>query len=180
MLMVSFITAPAPIGPQCSSRRQSCSRIGFARAASAGSAPINPINLPCRAGPVEPPTGHSTMRGVLGAHLGGQREFGLRPHRAHLDEQLAVHVAGEQPRCAAIDRVDRGGIGENGDDDLAFAREFGRRGGHRGAGSGERLQFIGGAVPHGDRVSDFDEPLRDGRAHFADPGDADLHRTCLL
>jgi hypothetical protein len=26
-------------------------------------------------------------------------------------------------------------------------------------------------------VSDFDEPLRDGRAHFADPGDADLHRT---
>jgi hypothetical protein len=29
-------------------------------------------------------------------------------------------------------------------------------------------------------VSDFDEPLRDRRAHFADPGDADLHRTCLL
>ena len=34
--------------------------MGFARAASAGSAPISPISLPWRAGPVEPPTGHST------------------------------------------------------------------------------------------------------------------------
>jgi hypothetical protein len=29
-------------------------------------------------------------------------------------------------------------------------------------------------------MSDLHEPLRDGRAHFADPGNADLHRTCLL
>jgi len=27
-------------------------------------------------------------------------------------------------------------------------------------------------------VSDLDEPVRDGRAHFADPGDSDLHRMC--
>src|SRR5438876_7770110 len=56
MLMVSFITEPEPTGPQCSSRRHSCSRMGLARSASAGSAPINPISLPSRAGPVEPPT----------------------------------------------------------------------------------------------------------------------------
>ena len=107
----------------------------------------------------------------------GQRDLGLRPHRAHLDEQLAVHVAGEQARCAAIDRVDRGRIGENGDDDLALAREFGRAWRRRAAPasasgfalSAERFHTV-------TVVSDLDEPLRDGRAHFADPGDADLHR----
>jgi hypothetical protein len=37
-----------------------------------------------------------------------------------------------------------------------------------------------GLVFLGNGVSDLHEPLRDGRAHFADPGDADLHPTCLL
>ena len=40
-----------------------------ARAASADSAPINPINLPCRAGLVEPPTGHSTIAASLARTL---------------------------------------------------------------------------------------------------------------
>src|SRR5947208_1988737 len=42
--------------------------------------------------------------------------------------------------------------------------------------SRQRLQFVGGAVPHRQLVPNLDQPLRDGRAHFADPGDSDLHR----
>src|SRR6266481_6703663 len=54
------MVAPAPTGPQCSMRRHNWLRSGIARAASAGSAPMRPLSLPWRAGPVVPPTGHST------------------------------------------------------------------------------------------------------------------------
>src|SRR5215831_2303911 len=54
------MVAPEPTGPQCSRRRHNRLSRGFARTASAGSAPMRPMSLPWRAGPVEPPTGHST------------------------------------------------------------------------------------------------------------------------
>ena len=118
--------------------------------------------------------------GALGAHSGGESDFGARFDRTHLDEKFCLIIGSEQSGAAAIDRVDGGGIGENGDDSLVPARELGGRGGHAGARGSNRLYFVGGAVPHRDRVSDFDETKRDRRAHFADPGDADSHRTCLL
>ena len=66
------MAAPVPTGPQCSTLRQSWSRIGLARAASAGSAPISPSNWPLRAGAVEPPTGHSTSAAPLARTLGAR------------------------------------------------------------------------------------------------------------
>ncbi len=81
------------------------------------------MSWPCRAGPVVPPTGHSTKAAPLRAHLVGERELGRGLHRAHLDEQLAAHVAGEQSGRPVIDRIDRGGVGEDGDDRLARAAQ---------------------------------------------------------
>ena len=58
--MASFMRAPAPTGPTCSTRRQSCSRIGRARATSPASPPTKPKSFPSFAGPTLPPTGQST------------------------------------------------------------------------------------------------------------------------
>src|SRR5262249_19042243 len=75
-------------------------------------------------------------------------------------------------------RVDSGGVGEDGDDGLGVAGELRRRGGGRGAGSDHWLQFVGGAGPRRHLVSNLDEPVRDGRAHFAGSGYFGLRRMC--
>ena len=59
-LTASLSSAPPPTGPACCTRRHNWSRIGRARAASSGAAPIKPSSLPVRAGITEPLTGHST------------------------------------------------------------------------------------------------------------------------
>src|SRR5207253_1886723 len=61
------------------------------------------------------------------AHLSRKLDLGLRPHRAHLDEQLAGDAAGEEARSADVHRLDRRGVGENRDHRLDFPGELGVR-----------------------------------------------------
>jgi hypothetical protein len=51
---------PAPWLPTCSTRLHICSSKGLAMAKSSALPPTNPINLPSFAGPMLPPTGHSS------------------------------------------------------------------------------------------------------------------------
>src|SRR5262245_14455226 len=118
--------------------------------------------------------------GALRAHSGGERDLGARLDRTHLDEEFSPNIGSEQSGAAAIDGVDGGGIGENGDDSLVPACKLSGSRGNGGTGSSNRLYFLGGAVPDRERVPDFDKAKRDRRAHFADPSDPDSHRTCLL
>ena len=60
------------------------------------------------------------------AHLRRQRSLDARRHGAHLDEQLAFDVAGEQARRPVIDRVDRRAVGQDGDDCFAGGGERAR------------------------------------------------------
>ena len=102
--------------------------IGRARATSAVSPPIRPSSLPARAGSDRAADRAFDISCALAAHLAGQRDLSLRRHRAHLDEQLALHVAREQALRAMIDRVDRGGIGDDGDDGARTAPASSARG----------------------------------------------------
>ena len=115
-----------------------------------------------------------------GAHLLGKRDRGRRPHRAHLDEELSADVARQQSGGRVVDRLDCRRVGENGDDRLGGTRQFGRRGGQRRAGVGDRLRLAGRTIPHGHAVPDLDQPLRDGRAHQAESGNTDVHENCSL
>ena len=162
MLTVNFRIAPEPTGPACSMRRQSWSRIGLARAASAGvgAHQAEQLALPrrtrcCRRPDIRP--ARRPWRATFSASATGT---GGR-HRAHLDEQLALHVAREKPGGAVVDRVDRGGVGEDGDDRFGLARQFGRRRRERRAGIDHRLGLGGGAIPDRDLVADLHQPLRD-------------------
>src|SRR5689334_7782890 len=103
-----------------------------------------------------------------GAHLGGERLRGFRPHGAHLDEELAARRA-EHLR---IDFFHRRGVGEDADDGLARRRECGRRLGDFQA-AGARL--VGRAVPDDHLVPDARQSRRDGGAHLAHACDADFH-----
>src|SRR5579859_615030 len=111
--------------------------------------------------------------GALGAHDLGERYFGRRQHRAHLDEQPAAGSAAEQARLPLIDRIERRGVGQDGDDGLAALHQLGRRADRLGAG--DRLGLLGRAIPHRDVVADLDQARGDGGAHFPDPGNADAH-----
>jgi hypothetical protein len=82
--------------------------------------------------------------GAFGAHLLRKRDLDLRPHRAHLDEQLAGHVRGEEAAGPGIDLIDRRGIGEDGDDHVDRARERCRACGSGGARSDDRLGLCRG------------------------------------
>ena len=73
------------------------------------------------------------------------------------------------PDGAVIDRVDRGGVGEDGDDGLGFARELGRRGGDRRRPHPPAASVLSAERFHTrDLVPDLHQPLRDGGAHLAD------------
>ena len=173
--MASFMAEPAPTGPQCSTLRQSCSRIGRARSASAGSAPIRPSNCPLRAGAVEPPTGHSTTAAPLARTFGAKSGLDLGRHRAHLDEQLALDVARQQAVRAGVDLVDRLAVGEDGDDRFAGGGDRGRRADHLGAGLAQGLGLVRRAIPHRDLMADLDQTRGDGGAHGAETGYSDFH-----
>ena len=105
--------------------------------------------------------------------------MGLGLNRAHLDEQFAIDIAGEQSCLAAIDRVDGGGIGENGDDCFRPLRERHWALCDSRAGIRERSQFFRAAVPGRHFMAGFHEPLRDGTTHLSCSGDPDPHLSAL-
>ena len=112
---------------------------------------------------------------ALGAHLLGQRHLVVRLHRAHLDEQLALDVAGEQPVGLLVDGGQRLLVGEDGDDRLGLRRQLGRGLGHLGACVRQRLGLVRRAVPHRHVVADLDQMGRNRRAHAAHTRNADTH-----
>ena len=113
---------------------------------------------------------------ALGASLLGEPHLGLRLHGAHVDDELAGDAAGKDARWAAVDRIDRRGVGQDRDDRLGAGRELGRALRHLGAGIGERLRLLGRAVPDHEVMADLLQALRDGHAHAAETSDADAHR----
>src|ERR1700722_19038867 len=117
--------------------------------------------------------------GALGAHFLGERDLDAWPHRAHLDDELALEIAGEQPLRTAIDLVDRIRVGETGDDGLDRARDRRRARRRLGAGIDERLYLGGGAIPHRHLVANLDQPRRDRGAHPAEAGNSHAHVTTL-
>src|SRR5262245_33500792 len=141
--MASFMLAPEPAGPRCSTRRHIWSRIGLARSKSAFSAPARPKSLPSFAGPVVQPTGHAT-RGALGA---AYRSFDARlsfsfylfrkllrrsgTHGTHLDEELSLRLAFQH---GVVDRFDRLCIGQDRDHRFAAGDQRLGRLGHLAAG----------------------------------------------
>src|ERR1700687_2215016 len=62
---------------------------------------------------------------TLGAQLLRKRDFRLRLYRTHVDEELALEFRRKQARWPAIDRVDRGGVGQDRDHDLDSFCEIG-------------------------------------------------------
>src|SRR5204863_3933070 len=109
-----------------------------------------------------------------------QSFFRIRLDRAHLNEQLALHLVGEQAGGTAIHLIEGGSIGQDGDDRF---RLFGKllwtccRGGTEFC---KRLRLLGRAVPHGKPMPNLDEPLRNGSSHLTNAGDAKLHSKSLL
>ena len=143
MLMVNFMIAPAPTGPQCSMRRQSCSSSGFARAASAGvgAHQADQLALPRRAGGA---ADRAFDKGrALAAHLAASATSVAGCTVLISMNSLPLTSPARRPDGPAIDRIDRGRVGENGDDRLAGAGELGRRRGDGCAGRGERLGLVG-------------------------------------
>ena len=112
---------------------------------------------------------------ALGAHLVGERDLHLRLHGAHLDEELALGVAGEQTRGALVHGGDGRAIGEDGDDGFHQAHELGGACGHLGAGLRQGLDLVGRPVPDGDLVADLHEPGGDCRPHAAQTRNANVH-----
>src|SRR6185312_7518633 len=92
----------------------------------------------------------------------------LGPHRAHLDEELALH----RRQHLRIDRVHRRGVGEDADDDVGARREISRRRRHFQAGG---LCLVGAPVPDHHLVPEACQPRRDAGAHLSDACDSDLH-----
>ena len=88
---------------------------------------------------------------------------------------LSCASPGEQPVLAVVDMIDRIGVGQHRDDDLAVLGEVLRRRDLLRARVGQRLCFVGRAVPHRDRMADFHQPRRHRGAHAAEPGNSDLH-----
>ena len=72
-----------------------------------------------------------------------QRSRGFRTHGAHVNEQLALHVARQQSRRPAIDRVDRRRVREDGEDRVSAGRQLGRGGGDLCARRPRRLRLVG-------------------------------------
>ena len=118
-------------------------------------------------------------RGALAAHRGGERDLGRRHHRAHFDEQFAGDVAAEQAGWPVVNRIDGGGVGEDSDDGFRPLRQFSRAS-PRPLRRSTALALSGVAIPNRDLVADFDQPSRDGRAHFADAGNSDAHAALSL
>ena len=114
--------------------------------------------------------------GALGPHLLGQRHLGLGLHRAHLDDELALDVAGEQPRRALVDGAMRVALVRMVTMASTGLGKLGRRLGDLGAGVGERLELVRRAVPDGDLVPDLDQARGNRRPHATDTSNADAHR----
>jgi len=117
---------------------------------------------------------------TFGAQLFRKRDFRLRLHRTHVDEELAFEVRREQARWSAIGGVDRGGVGQYRDHDLDGFCEIGGRCGDLGASIRERLRFLWRTVPDHRLVAALHQPHGDGRTHLADAGDTDTHGLLLL
>ena len=117
------------------------------------------------------------QRCTFGADLRREINLHLRRHRAHLDEQLALHVARQQPGRPVIDGVDRRAVGEDGDDRVALGGKIGRRGRDLGPGFSQRLGLFRRTIPDGDVVADFHEPRRQVAAHGAETGNSDFHSS---
>jgi len=81
---------------------------------------------------------------------------------------------------SVVHRLDRRGVGQNGDDGLDLSGKLAGRTGERGTGGFERLGLLGRAVPYRERVADLDQPRRDRRAHAAEPRNPDLHRKSSI
>jgi len=94
------------------------------------------------------------QRRALAPHLLGQRPFDLRPHRAHLDEQLALNLARQQSARAMVGLLDRLRVAQDGDDQFRLSREFRRGCHHLHAGRCQRARLVGAAVPHRDLVTE--------------------------
>jgi hypothetical protein len=110
----------------------------------------------------------------------GEGDLGLGPNGAHLDEELAPDIARQEPVRTVVDALDCGRIREDGEHDLDVLREFGRRAGPPRAGPHQWLDLLGGAVPDGYVVPDFDQALCDCGSHPAEPGHADIHAVTLF
>jgi hypothetical protein len=131
------------------------------------------LALTCRAGAAADRA--FDKRRTLGAHAFRKRGLDLRAYRAHLDEQLARNVAGEQAGRAVIDGIDRGLIGEDGDDRLRHTRERPRARNGGGAGRDQRCGLLRRAIPHRDPIAGLDQPQRDRCAHLSEPGHSHMH-----
>ena len=112
-------------------------RLGARRVGGLGAHQPEQLALPRRRGRAADRT--LDERGALAAHLRRQCGFHARRHGAHLDEQLACHVARQQARRSVIHRVDRRAVGQDGDDRFAGGGNRRRAGDDPGAGFCERL-----------------------------------------
>ena len=72
-----------------------------------GSPPMSPSSLPCRAGVVEPPTGHSTKTAPLAVTFGASAVSTFGGTVLISMNSLPVTPADKQARSSVIDRVDR-------------------------------------------------------------------------
>jgi hypothetical protein len=117
---------------------------------------------------------------TLGAQLFRKRDFRLRLHRTHVDEELAFEVRRQQAQWSAIGRFDRGGVGQYRDHDLDGFCEIGGRCGDLGASLRERLRFLWRTVPDRRLIAGLHQPRGDGRTHLANAGDTDMHGLLLL
>jgi hypothetical protein len=116
---------------------------------------------------------------ALRPHLLGQRHLLVRLHRAHFDDQLALHVPREQAGRSLVDGGQSFLVRENRYDRLNLACQLGRTLGGLGAGVRQRLDPVRRTVPHGHRVPHLHEPRRNGRTHAADARNTDTHAILL-
>ena len=128
-MIASFMRAPLPTGPTCSTRRQSWSRTGFARATSAASPPTKPMQLAV-ARRRRRAADRDNRRAPRLSRPPSRASFSIASGRTVLisTKSLPVHVPGEQTRIAArtSPRSPRASVRMR-DHELARARELARR-----------------------------------------------------
>ncbi len=116
---------------------------------------------------------------ALGGNQGRQLAMGHRLQGAHLDEELAGCVTGQESVRTGKDAAHALVLGNDGENHVDRRRDLPRIGRclHAIALSGERLGVL---VPGDHLAAAFGKPLRNRRAHASEADQTDFHVGCTL
>src|SRR5512139_2365249 len=166
-------TWPAPWPPTWTMLLPSTSNSGRTFSKIGASPPTMMESVPSFA-PVSPPdTGASSMCTPRSASAAAMRRG--RRHGAHVDDGVAGAGAVHQAAVAEDDLLDVGGVGNDGEADVGFGGDFGRRALAECAGDQHRLESVEAATVNEQLMPGAEQILRHRAAHDAAADKSDLH-----